>query len=147
MSQTYHILMEDGSKHDVRADSAGEAIYAALHRNRGVRVATCFAGGYAQSQEDLVPDDNAGRITFEVPKHKAMDLEPGAGRHTLCAGYVRKDDHIVLETNAAWHVRAVASTPAQVLFTVSDVRDVNNRTELRYHKNTLLAIVRPDAPS
>lgn len=70
MSQTvYHVTMSDGQMRDVKGFSAAEAMSKALERNRGLTVTGCFAGNV-----DMTASHVAGRITYEIPPHKALPI-------------------------------------------------------------------------
>ncbi len=71
MSKPYHIIMSNGDRHQLRADSASEAIYKALDRNRGLTVAECYSGNVDMSGK------YSGQINYEVPKHRPLpEKEP-----------------------------------------------------------------------
>lgn len=70
MATTYHVVTSDNVMHDVRAHSAVEAITKGLERNRGLTVIECFSGNI------LMTDPNAGRITYDVPRHAPIPPDP-----------------------------------------------------------------------
>lgn len=71
MSTTYHITTSDRHMHHIKGLSAIEAITKALERNRGCTVLECFAGNV-----DLSANLEVGRITYEIPPHKALPPRP-----------------------------------------------------------------------
>lgn len=111
---TYHIKMDNEESLDVRADNAGQAMYLALHRVRGSHVRSCFSGGFAPGDDGVMFEDPAqGRITFEVPAHRPLPLEPEYGRQRLCAKYVRSGYRLELE-GISWEVLGIHKLPASV---------------------------------
>lgn len=67
--KTYHCTLSDKSTFDVKADSASEAIYKALDRNRGLIVTACFSGNF------IMDRSTAGQIHYDVPGHKPISQD------------------------------------------------------------------------
>lgn len=65
---TYHITISDGTRCDIKAPSAAEAMQTALEKNLGRTVLSCFAGKTEGQQ--------AGVIRFEIPAHVALTAAP-----------------------------------------------------------------------
>jgi len=63
--------MDDGQDLPVDADSAADAIQAALERNRGHRVRECYKGSRTKK--------GAGYVEYEVPRHDPLPVKPILG--------------------------------------------------------------------
>jgi hypothetical protein len=143
MKQTYHVTMDTGVLLDIDAWSAGEAIYTACHRIRGHGVKSCYVGGEHDPATLLLDGEGAGRITFEVPRHDPLPLDPPPGRQRMCARYVRIGDTIE-DGVFDFKVHDINETPAKMLFMVREARS-NSESELAILKYQIVSIVRGDA--
>jgi len=77
---TYHIIMSSGTKLDIEAHSAGEAIYAALRRALGQTVTHCHSGLTDAEAQDAKSWDKLampGMVQHEIPPHQALKESHG----------------------------------------------------------------------
>jgi hypothetical protein len=67
----YRCRLDDGREIPIEADSAGDAIQAALEDNRGHCVQSCSRGTPGEK--------GTGFIEYEVPRHSALPVQPVLG--------------------------------------------------------------------
>lgn len=124
MSTTYLITMENGTELEIVAWDAAQAMHFALHRVRGHGVRSCVAGAAKArklKEPQLFDSYGAGRITFEVPRHDPLPLEPAPGRQRMCAAYVRAGDQVE-DGVIVYLVERVRPLPKKVLFELKAIR-------------------------
>ena len=142
MTYTYHITMDNGESLDVRADSAGEAIYLACHRMRGWCVKACFLGGDPDPETPelyRVP----GKIHFEIPKHEPMPAEIPPGKQRLCCKYVRVGD-IIHDGALSWKVIEIEELPVKNSFYCECVGAFQGNNSVAFRREQLLKVTRPE---
>lgn len=101
----YHITMDDGSKTDIGADNAGEAMFLAMHQHRGQKVAECFLG---------TDKANLGIIRFDIPAHNPLALVLDQGEQRMCAKYLAPGHSVKLGDE--WvKIDSIEDRPATVL--------------------------------
>lgn len=142
MIYTYHATMDNGEKIDVRADSAGEAIYLACHRMRGWAVKDLYLGG------DVTPDPNplfneAGKMSFEIPKHEPLPADAVPGKQPLCARYIKCGDTIHHE-GLSWRVLEITPLPVKIQFYCESYGGFSGNNTLTFHGQQILKVTRPE---
>lgn len=137
MIQVYHIKMDDGSRFDLSAYSAGEAMYLACHQHRGHTAVDCYLGN------DLSGKEDEGRIRFDIPHHKPIPVKAEPGRQRMCAKYIKAGD-VIDALDGDWIVEDITALPASVSFGCRDQKFRGRTGEIVYRQNVLVTVTRPE---
>lgn len=147
ITQTYRLRLDSGHSQDIRAESAGEAIYLACQRNRGQRVTECVLGASPPSPKpsrksapSLLPDENPGLIRFDVPSHEALPKMPSPGRQRLCAKYLRIGCRLE-DGPYDFEVIAINQLPRQLKVEVRNLKYPERISEIKYLPDELVMAV------
>lgn len=71
MISNYHVEMNDGTRHNIMAQSAGDAVQQALEQSLGKTVAKCWSDFKAYQQGGV-----EGHIDYDIPRHVALKSLP-----------------------------------------------------------------------
>ncbi len=83
---TYTVTLDSGSRRDIRAESAADAMQRVLEANIGRKVVSCESGINSGGRY-------SGRIQYDIPKHEALTQPPPPVSRRTTTARLPEDHH------------------------------------------------------